>query len=73
MTTAISDDASIADCLDELNRCVRWERHHQEEYDEWSLENPAGDTRMLAIVRYWRERRVKLEARLEELNELLRS
>jgi hypothetical protein len=73
MTSAISDEASLADCLDELNRCIRWERHHQNEYDEWVQENPAGNTRILAIVAYWRERRARLEARLTELNELHRS
>jgi len=76
MTSAISeisDDASLADCLGELNRCIRWERHHQNEYDDWVQENPAGNARMLAIVAYWRGRRARLEARLAELDELLRS
>jgi hypothetical protein len=76
MTTAISDELGLADvdaCWAEWNRCLRWERHHQNEHDEWLLENPGGNARILAIVGYWRERRVELEARLKELSERSRS
>jgi hypothetical protein len=76
MTTATSDEpglVTIDDCLNELSRCLRWERHHQKDHDDWLEENPAGNARMLAIVRYWRERRIRLEERMQELNELLRT
>jgi hypothetical protein len=75
MSAVISDQSglgAIDACLDELNRCLRWERHHQREHDEWLKESPGGNARMLAIVGYWHERRLKLEARLKELNELAR-
>jgi hypothetical protein len=75
MSTAISDEpglAAVDACWEELNRCVRWERHHQREHDEWLKEHPEGNPRMLAIAGYWHERRVVLEARLKELKELLR-
>jgi hypothetical protein len=75
MGTAISDEPrldTVSDCLDEFNKCIRWERHHQEDYDEWLRENPEGNTRaMLAIVAYWRERRLRVEARFKELNDLV--
>ena len=76
MSTAISDEpglAAVDACWDELNRCLRWERHHQKEHDEWLKENPAENARLLAIAGYWHERRVKLEARVKELTERLRS
>jgi hypothetical protein len=73
MSTAISDEprlATISDCLDELNTCIYWERHHPIGHDEWLKENPGGTTRTLAIVGYWRERRLRVEARFKELNDL---
>jgi hypothetical protein len=73
MTTAISDDASIPDCLDELNKCIRWERQHQKEHDDWLADSGASDARMQAIVSFWQGRRARLEARLEQLNQRLLS
>ncbi|HLX45266.1 MAG TPA: hypothetical protein VKR43_17585 [Bryobacteraceae bacterium] len=76
MSTAISDELGLADadaCWAEWNRCLRWERHHQNEHDEWLRENPSGNARILAIVGYWRERRIELEARLKQLSERSRS
>jgi len=72
MSTAISDEsrlANIRDCLDELKKCIHWERHHQKDHDEWLEENPGGNPRTLAIINYWRERRLRVEARFNELNE----
>jgi hypothetical protein len=72
MSTAISDEPGL-DAMDacwiEWNRCLRWERHHQNEHEEWLRENPAGNARILAIIGYWRERRVDLEAQLKELSQ----
>ena len=76
MSTAISDEpglAAVDACWDELNRCVRWERHHQREHEDWLRENPAENVRILAIVGYWHERRLSVEARLRELKENLKS
>jgi len=75
--TVISEEpglVTISDCLDEFNKCIHWERHHQMDYDEWLRENPDGNSRaMLAIVKYWRERRRLVEARFAELNDIARS
>jgi len=76
MSTAISDEPGMADldaCWTEWHRCLRWERHHQNEHEDWLRENPAGNARILAIVGYWRERRVDMEARLKELSGRSRS
>jgi len=72
MNTATADEprlANIRDCLDELNKCIHWEQHHQKDHDERLEENPGGNSRMLAIIDYWRERRLRVEARFSELNE----
>lgn len=56
-------------CLDEFDKCVRWERDHRQDYDEWMKENPDANAHaMLAMVEYWRDRRLRVEARLKELN-----
>jgi hypothetical protein len=76
MSTAISDEpglAAVDACWEELNRCVRWERHHQREHEEWLKENPGENARILAIAGYWHERRLSVEARLRELMESLKS
>jgi len=76
MTTAISDEPglpAVDACWDEWNRCLRWERHHQKEHEEWLQENPGANSRILAIVEYWHERRAGIEARLKELQAHLRS
>ena len=76
MSTAISDEPALAAvdaCWEELNRCVRWERHHQREHEEWLKENPGENARILAIAGYWHERRLSVEARLRELMESLKS
>ena len=76
MSTIISDEprlATISDCLDELNKCIRWERRHQKDLDDWVKENPDGNARILGIVNYWRQRRLSVEARFKELNNLSRT
>lgn len=72
MSTAISDEprlATVSDCLDEFDKCVHWERDHQRDYDEWMKENPDANAHaMLAMVDYWRSRRLRVEARLKQLS-----
>jgi hypothetical protein len=76
MSTTISDEprlATVSECLDELNRCIQWERHHRADHDDSLKENPDGTARMLAIVNYWNDRRSRVEARFAELNDLSRT
>jgi hypothetical protein len=77
MSTAISDEprlVTISDCLDELKKCIHWERHHQHGSDEWLRQNPDRNVRvMLAVVGYWRDRRQRVEERFKELNDLSRA
>jgi len=77
MSTAISEEPrlmTVSACLDELKKCIHWERHHQMDYDQVMKENPAGTARVMqSVAGYWRERRMRVEARFKELNELSRS
>ena len=74
MDNGISDApvlVAINDCIEELNRCLRWERHHEREHDEWLKDHPEGNSRMLEITAYWRRRRISLEVQLRDLREMI--
>ena len=74
MHSGVSDTpvlVAINECLGELNRCLRWERHHEREHDEWLKDHPEDTPRMLEIPAYWRRRRISLEAQLKELREVI--
>ena len=65
---------TVSACLDELHKCIQWERHHQMAYEKWVQENPTRNARVMqAVVEYWRKRRQAVESRFRELNDLSRS
>jgi len=75
MRAAISDEpalTTVSACLDELKKCIQWERSHQTDGDRES--SASQNARLIqAVSGYWRERRMRVEARFEELNDLSRS